>query len=50
LRSWERVSCAAAVTRGPSRAVTRAFWASESVADAATSNTASTREAVTLAC
>ena len=26
LRSWERVSCAAAVTRGPSRAWMRAFW------------------------
>ena len=50
LRSCERVSCAEAVTRGPRRAVTRAFCASLSAPDAATSKTASTREAVTLAC
>jgi hypothetical protein len=39
-----------AVTRGPRRAAMRAFWASLSDSDAITSNTASTREAVTLAC
>ena len=50
LRSWERVSWAEAVTRGPSRAVIRAFWAGLSAAEAATSKTASTREAVTFAC
>jgi hypothetical protein len=44
------VSCAEAVTRGPRRDETRAFWASLSVAEAMTSNTASTREAVTFAC
>jgi hypothetical protein len=49
-RACDLVSCADAVTRGPSRAVTRAFCASLSASDAATSNVASTREAVTLAC
>ena len=50
LRCWERVSWAEAVTRGPSRPAIRAFWASPSAADARTSNTACTRDAVTLAC
>jgi ribosome-associated protein len=39
-----------ATTRGPRRASSRSRWRSVSVSDARTSNTASTREAVTLAC
>ena len=50
LRCWERVSCATAVTRPPSREQIRSFWASESAWEAWTSKIASTREAVTLAC
>ena len=50
LRDWLRASCATARTTGPQRAVMRAFCASSSVAEAATSKLASIREAVTLAC
>ena len=50
LRAWLRVSWALAEGRGPSLAATRAFCSSLSVCEAATSNTASTREAVTFAC
>ena len=44
------MSCATAVSRGPSRAITRARCASLSDGDSATSRIASTREAVTFAC
>ena len=50
LRAWLRESCATAVRRGPTRPITRRRWSSLSEREAATSNTASTREAVTLAC
>jgi len=50
LRIWLRESCATARTTGPQRAMTRCFCASESADEARTSKTASTREAVTLAC
>ncbi len=50
LRDWLRASWATAVTRGPNRERSRAFWDSLRLAEASTSNTASTREAVTLAC
>ncbi len=50
LRDWPRASWATAVRSGPARSSSRARWRSSSVAEAATSNTASTREAVTLAC
>ena len=38
------------MTREPSRAITRRFCSSDSDSDAATSKTASTRDAVTFAC
>ena len=44
-----RTQTAAHVT-GPQRELTRAFWASLSVSDAATSKLTSMREAVTFAC
>ena len=50
LRACERLSWATARTTGPSRPAMRSFSASLSAAEAATSNTASTREAVTFAC
>src|SRR4051812_12893753 len=50
LRAWLRASCATARTTGPQRAITRAFCASLKEVDAATSNVASTRDSVTLAC
>ena len=50
LRTCERASCATAVTRGPSFALIRAFWASLSASRRATSKMASIRDAVTLAC
>ena len=50
LRACERASWATARTTGPQRAVSRRFWASLSVSEAATSKLASIRDAVTLAC
>ena len=50
LRDCERASWAIARTTGPQRALTRAFCASLSVLDAATSKLASIRDAVTFAC
>ena len=50
LRAWPRASWATARTTGPQRAVTRAFCASSSVADDATSKLASIRDSVLLAC
>jgi hypothetical protein len=50
LRAWLRASWATATTRGPVRAITRRFCSSVSAPEARTSNTASMREAVTLAC
>ncbi len=49
-RACPRASWATAVIRGPARSVTRRFCSSLSARDAATSKTASTREAVTFAC
>jgi hypothetical protein len=50
LRYCERVSCAEAVTRGPSFAEIRARCSGDKVSLAETSKDASTRDAVTLAC
>ena len=50
LRACERSSCATAVRRGPTRAITRRFCSSVRAEEPATSNDASMREAVTLAC
>jgi hypothetical protein len=45
-----RSSCATALTTGPTRFRSRAFCASESVSDASTSKSASTRVSVFCAC
>ena len=50
MRAWLRSSWATARTTGPARARMRAFWPSERVADASTSNDASTRVSVFWAC
>ena len=50
LRAWPRASWATAVTTGPSLSTSLARCSSSSAAEASTSKTASTREAVTLAC
>jgi hypothetical protein len=49
-RIWLRVSCATARTTGPRRDAIRCLCSSLSACDAHTSNTASTRDAVTFAC
>ena len=50
MRAWLRVSWAFAVSRGPTRAITRRFCSSLSASEPATSKIASTRDAVTFAC
>ena len=50
LRDWPRASWATAVTAAPARASRRSRCTSSSAAERSTSKTASTREAVTLAC
>src|SRR5680860_554979 len=50
LRAWPRASWDTATTTGPTRSCRRARCASSSPAEARTSKTASTREAVTFAC
>lgn len=50
MRVWERASWATARTTGPALRMIRSLRAGLSEFDAATSNTASTREAVTFAC
>jgi HAD superfamily hydrolase (TIGR01458 family) len=50
LRAWLRSSFATARTTGPNRSITRRFCASESVREASTSNTTSTRVSLVFAC